>query len=52
MEKYLGGAAFIGVIGYLAAGFFNDSIVSVAPLFWILLGIGISINIKLSSRIS
>lgn len=35
---------FVAVVGYLGAGFFNDSVVSVAPVFWILLGMGISIN--------
>lgn len=35
---------FVAVCGYLAAGFFNDSVVSVAPVFWILLGLGISTN--------
>ena len=29
-------------------GFFNDSSVSVAPVFWVLLGTGISINMKLN----
>lgn len=32
------------IFGYLGAGFFNDSVVSVAPVFWVLLGMGISIN--------
>ena len=40
-------AAFVG---YAIAGLFNDSVVSVAPVFWILLGIGISINLQLSKR--
>jgi len=35
---------FVAVVGYLGAGMFNDSVVSVAPVFWILLGMGISIN--------
>ncbi|MFT5875201.1 MAG: O-antigen ligase [Clostridium sp.] len=35
---------FVAVVGYLGAGLFNDSVVSVAPVFWILLGMGISIN--------
>ena len=30
------------VIGYLATGMFNDSVVSVAPIFWSLLGVGIA----------
>ena len=37
-------AATLSVTAYLVAGTFNDSIVSVAPLFWILLGTGIGIN--------
>jgi len=41
---------FLGITGYLSAGFFNDSVVSVAPIFWILLGIGISINLKLKFK--
>ena len=48
-EKYtkpelIGICTFLGVIGYLFAGFFNDSVVSVAPVFWIVLGAGVSIN--------
>lgn len=34
------------VAAYLVTGFFNDSVVSVAPVFWVLLGIGISMNIQ------
>jgi hypothetical protein len=39
-----------GILGYLVAGMFNDSIVSVAPVFWTLLGIGIVINYKLKEK--
>jgi hypothetical protein len=46
-EKQVGFACLAAVIGYLVAGIFNDQIVSVAPLFWIVLGMGISINEKL-----
>lgn len=35
---------FVSICGYLGAAFFNDSVVSVAPVFWVLLGMGISIN--------
>lgn len=37
-------ATFLGVIGYLFAGLFNDSVISVAPIFWIILGVGIALN--------
>lgn len=43
-------AIFIAICGYLGAAFFNDSIVSVAPVFWILLGVGISIDYMLSGK--
>jgi hypothetical protein len=42
--EYIGAALFLSIVGYLVAGLFNDSIISVAPLFWVLLGMGIGIN--------
>ncbi len=32
------------VLGYLIVSFFNDSVVYVAPIFWILLGTGFAVN--------
>jgi len=52
LEKFLGASCFVSIIGYLVAAVFNDYIVSVAPLFWIILGLGISINIRISSKTS
>lgn len=43
-EQIMGAAVMLGVVGYLAAGMFNDSVVHVAPLFWILLGVGAALN--------
>ncbi|WP_040584042.1 O-antigen ligase [Sedimentibacter sp. B4] len=51
IEKYLGSSCLICVIGYLAAGMFNDNVVSVAPIFWIILGLGISINLRVRNKI-
>jgi len=34
----------LAISGYLAAGMFNDSVVSVAPYFWFLMGLGIAVN--------
>lgn len=51
LNKYIGASCLIGVIGYLSAGMFNDSVISVAPIFWIILGLGISINIRLKKYI-
>ncbi len=44
IEQIYGISVMLAVIGYLAAGFFNDSVVSVAPVFWILLGTGAALN--------
>lgn len=43
-SQILGVATCLGIIGYLFAGIFNDSVISVAPIFWIVLGVGVSIN--------
>ena len=40
----LGTAIFIGICSYLVAGLFNDSVVSVAAVFWVLLGAGFACN--------
>lgn len=52
LDKYVGAACVVSVIGYLIAGLFNDNIVSVTPLFWVILGLGISINHKLEKKIN
>ncbi|MGN0649087.1 MAG: undecaprenyl-phosphate glucose phosphotransferase [Oscillospiraceae bacterium] len=43
-EQIYGASVMLGIVGYLAAGLFNDSVVSVAPVFWILLGTGCALN--------
>ncbi|MDF2613495.1 MAG: hypothetical protein K0S71_1281 [Clostridia bacterium] len=43
-KERLGIATVLGVTGYLAAGIFNDSVVAIAFIAWVLLGVGISIN--------
>lgn len=43
-KQIIGMATSLGIIGYLGAGIFNDSIISVAPIFWVLLGAGVAIN--------
>ena len=40
----VGTACFIAICGYLVAGAFNDSLVSVAPVFWIMFGMGLACN--------
>jgi hypothetical protein len=40
---------FCGVVGYALAGIFNDSVVSVAPVFWTVAGLGIGM-LRFSTR--
>lgn len=47
LYKYIGSSCLMSVIGYLAAAMFNDNVVSVTPVFCIILAIGISINYTL-----
>ncbi len=42
--EYYGIACTVAITGYLAAGFFNDSVPVVAPIFWVLLGAGYALN--------
>lgn len=45
----LGFAIMLGTLGYMIAGIANDSTVTVAPLYWALLGTGIGINQKVKN---
>lgn len=47
---FIGAGIFFGICGFLASGLVNDSSVSVMPLFYGLLGTGISINLLLSNQ--
>lgn len=42
----VGVAIFIGTVAYMVTGLTNDSSITVAPVFWTLMGIGIVINYK------
>jgi len=44
-----GTSVFIGICSYLVTGLFNDSVVAVASVFWILLGTGFACN-SMSAR--
>lgn len=37
-------AAFIGSIGYMISGISNDSMVVTAPVFWVMIGVGVAAN--------
>ena len=40
----LGVGIFLASIGYMIAGITNDSTITVAPIFWVLMGVGFSMN--------
>ena len=43
-KQILGSILALSVIGYLFTGLFNDSVICVAPIFWIILGVGAVVN--------
>jgi hypothetical protein len=43
-NSYIGFGVSLAILGYMITGFFNDSVVTVAPVFWGLLGLGIASN--------
>lgn len=45
-----GAGIFAALTAYFVAGFFNDSVISVAPVFWTLLGMGIMIELKINDN--
>lgn len=49
-SQMIGTAIMLAVAGYLVTGIFNDSAVSVAPIFWILFGSGIAVNYMVSQE--
>ena len=44
IRRWMSIGIFSAICGYLVAGFFNDSVVSVAPVFWVLWGLGIGLT--------
>ena len=46
----LGVGIFLASIGYMIAGITNDSTITVAPIFWILMGVGFSMNRIVKNR--
>lgn len=45
----MGVAIFIGTVAYMVTGLTNDSSITVAPVFWTLLGIGLAVNYKVKA---
>lgn len=45
----VGVAILVGTFSYMVAGLANDSSITVAPLFWVLMGLGIAVNEKARS---
>lgn len=45
-----GASIFIGSFGYMISGLSNDSSITIAPVFWSLIGVGIAINKIVKSK--
>lgn len=41
---------FLGICGYMATSIANDSVVAIAPIFWVLLGLGFVCNSLVKSK--
>lgn len=46
----IGFGIFVGTIGYMAAGIVSDSNVCTAPVFWVLMGLGMAINRMIAEK--
>lgn len=46
----VGFAIMLGTLGYMISGIANDSTITVAPLYWALIGTGIGINNQIKAR--
>ena len=46
----MGAAVLIGSLGYMASSVFNDSTITVAPVFWALMGVGLAMNYQVRRR--
>lgn len=44
LSDYLGAGMLASVVAYLVSGVFNDQVIMVAPLFYVMLGLGIAVN--------
>ncbi|HHX60524.1 MAG TPA: O-antigen ligase family protein [Epulopiscium sp.] len=44
IRRWMSMGIFVAICGYLIAGLFNDSVVSVAPVFWVLWGLGMGLT--------
>lgn len=40
----IGASILVGTLGYMVAGLANDSSITLAPVFWLLIGLGIAVN--------
>jgi hypothetical protein len=49
-KDYIGVGLFASVTAYLVSGFFNDQIISVAPIFYAMLALGITVNRMIRSE--
>lgn len=48
----VGVSLFLGTIGYMISGLSNDTSIAVAPVFWVLIGLGITLNHLIESKSS
>lgn len=45
-----GFAIMLGTLGYMISGLMNDSTITIAPLYWAMMGVGIGINHRIRTK--
>jgi len=50
-RNYISKILFLTILGYMFQGFFNISVIMVAPIFWILLGASIKLMEETNKKI-
>ncbi len=50
VEEWLGFSIFLATIGFMAVGIANDSLIVVTPMFYTLLGVGMTVNNKILTK--
>ncbi|MEG2440103.1 MAG: O-antigen ligase family protein [Acetivibrio sp.] len=49
-ESQIGAAILTGTFGYMIMGISNDSSIGVAPIFWLMMGMGLAINYRVKNN--
>lgn len=49
LSEIMGFSIVLGTLGYMISGLANDSTIAIAPIFWVMMGIGIALNQRIQN---